>query len=125
MELTFGSGYLEVEYFRQELNKVGGLDQGDQGGELGVEGEQVEDGARLPCASVQWNREVEGSPGYHSVGVDRDAIDIINDNTDPKVEHCGGLAEKITMIPKNPSHIALSETFITFFHTLVMSRCRT
>ena len=47
MELTFGSGYLEVEYFRQELNKVGGLDQGDESCELGVEGEQVKDGAGL------------------------------------------------------------------------------
>ena len=49
----------------QELDKVGGLDEGDKGGELGVEGEQVEDGARLPCARVQWHREVEGSPDQH------------------------------------------------------------
>ena len=43
----FGIGYLEVEYLGQELDKVGGLDQGDESCELGVEGEQVKDGTRL------------------------------------------------------------------------------
>ena len=94
--------WITAKHLCQKLDKVGRLDQGDQGGELGVEGEQVEDGARLPCASVQWNREVEGSPDgmmIDGVGVDRDANDIINDNTHLKVEHCGGLAEKITNEP--------------------------
>ena len=38
---------LGAEYLGQELDKVGGLDQGDESGELRVEGEQVKDGARL------------------------------------------------------------------------------
>ena len=43
----FGIGYLEVEYLGQELDKVCGLDQGDESCELGVESEQVKDGTRL------------------------------------------------------------------------------
>ena len=43
----FGNGYLEVEYLGQELDKVCGLDQGDESCELGVESEQVKDGTRL------------------------------------------------------------------------------
>ena len=42
-----GIVYLGAEYLGQELDKVGGLDQGDESGELRVEGEQVKDGARL------------------------------------------------------------------------------
>ena len=38
---------LGAEYLGQELDKVGGLDQGDESCELGVEGEQVKDGTRL------------------------------------------------------------------------------
>ena len=48
----FGIGYLEVEYLGQELDKVCGLDQGDKSCELGVEGEQVKDGARLAWISL-------------------------------------------------------------------------
>ena len=43
----FGSRYLEVENLGQELDKVCGLDQGDESCELRVESEQVKDGARL------------------------------------------------------------------------------
>ena len=38
---------LGAEYLGQELDKVGGLDQGDESCELGVESEQVKDGTRL------------------------------------------------------------------------------
>ena len=66
----------------QELDQVRGFDEGYESGELWVEGEQVEDWTRLPCAvdirsneiyymvvkkrlpcaSVQWHSKVEGSP---------------------------------------------------------------
>ena len=56
MELDFGIRSLEVDIWNwisgsgnlgQELDKVGGLDQGDKSCELRVESEQVKDGTRL------------------------------------------------------------------------------
>ena len=63
--ITNNKGHKSEQNLRQELDKVSGLDEGDEGGELWVEGEEVEDGARLPCARVQWHRKVEGSPAHH------------------------------------------------------------
>ena len=106
-----------TQHLCQELDKVGGLDEGDEGSELGVEGEEVEDGARLPCARVQRHRKVEGSPAHHG----QDAVILIL--TSGLVTICTILLS----IQQNegPSGECLSFQIAHFCLMLVMSRCFT
>ena len=57
-----------TENLWQKLDKVGGLDKGDEGGELLVGSEEVKDVAGLLWAAVQRHRKLEGVPGQHGVG---------------------------------------------------------
>ena len=65
----------------QKLYKVRRFDEGDQGCELRVEGEEVKDGARLPSASVQGHRKVESAPGHHSEGEGQESNDHFHNNS--------------------------------------------